>query len=300
MINLCKLKTISLHDRKSKVSIRDFAKMYNLAKNNFSECFPNIFAAKDLRELVQHIKQAKQNNKKIIWMIGAHVIKNGLNPLIIQLMEQDYISHIALNGAGVIHDTEIALVGKTSEDVKENLNDGSFGMASETAGFINKSIDLRDMDGYGKAIGKTLFELTTYRDHSISAMAYEMGISVSVHIAIGTDINQMHPSFLPSVMAEASYRDFILFCKQISQLEDGVILNWGSAVILPEVFLKAFAINKNLGNQINNFVAANFDFVRQYRPDENILKRPGGKAYNFVGHHEIMLPLLAIMIMGDL
>jgi len=219
MINLCKLKTISLHDRKSKVSIRDFAKMYNLAKNNFSECFPNIFAAKDLRELVQHIKQAKQNNKKIIWMIGAHVIKNGLNPLIIQLMEQDYISHIALNGAGVIHDTEIALVGKTSEDVKENLNDGSFGMASETAGFINK----------------------TYRDHSISAMAYEMGISVSVHIAIGTDINQMHPSFLPSVMAEASYRDFILFCKQISQLEDGVILNWGSAVILPEVFLKAFA-----------------------------------------------------------
>ena len=221
-------------------------------------------------------------------------------------MERGIITAIALNGAGIIHDSEIALVGHTSEDVSREIVDGSFGMAAETAQVINSAIKegVKRGWGIGESVGKKLLDLDLpFNDVSILAAGARLNIPITVHVAVGTDIIHMHPSCDGSAVGEGSYRDFRLFSSIISQLDQGVYLNIGSAVILPEVFLKAFNLVKNLGHKIDKFTTVNLDFVRHYRPLTNVVNRPqscGGKGYNITGHHEIMLPLLAAAVIEEL
>jgi len=241
-------------------------------------------------------------------MLGAHVIKCGLSPIVIDLINRGIIDCIALNGAGIIHDFEIAFQGKTSEDVERAIRDGSFGMAQETAGFINDAIKagIKSDLGVGKSMGKAIDQdnRLPYKNLSILHTAYKKGITVSVHVAIGTDIVHQHLSCNGAAVGQASLKDFHNFIAEVSKLGDGgVLINFGSAVILPEVFLKALTVARNLGYKVKNFTTANFDMIYHYRPEQNIVRRPtqdSGKGYYIIGHHEIMLPLLASAIIEEL
>lgn len=268
----------------------------------FVECLPRILKAKDIRELVEDIIRARNERKEIIFMMGAHPIKCGLSPVIIDLMENGFITAIASNGASVIHDVELAFFGATSEEVDSAINDGSFGMASDTADFINGAIidGQKDSLGFGESVGKKLIESAPPNiEISILASAYRLGIPFTVHIAIGSDIIHMHPTFDGRAAGELSARDFRIFAAKVARLDGGVVLNFGSTVIMPEVFLKALSMARNLGYNVFRFTAANFDMVQHYRPNRNIIERPtsiSGKGYSFTGHHELMLPLLAAML----
>jgi hypothetical protein len=233
-------------------------------------------------------------------MAGAHVIKCGLNPIVIELMKKKAISCICLNGAGIIHDFEIAFAGKTSEDVGENLKEGKFGMGRETAEFINSAVKegVQDGLGLGNAVAKKISaSKLRFKNLSLTFNAFKFKIPVCVFVAIGTDIIHQHPSFDASLTAEGSLRDFHTFVENVSRLnKGGVLLNFGSAVILPEVFLKALNLARNLGNPVRDFTTANFDMLYHYRPSQNVCQRPvslGGSGYYIIGHHEIMLPFLA-------
>jgi len=299
-IDLNKIKTIPLDSRKCKVSIEDFAKTAKKGSSfkDFYDSLPRILASQNIKELVGSIATAYRQKKMIILMMGAHVIKCGLSPLVIDLMKRGVIKAVALNGAGVIHDTEISMIGRTSEDVGEGILDGSFGMAKETAFFINDAINsgFQKGVGMGYAVGSKIVKTKRpHRDLSILANGYELDVSVTAHVAIGTDIIHQHPSANGQAIGEGSLLDFKNFIYSVANLEGGVILNFGSAVILPEVFLKAVTVARNLGYKIKVFTAANFDMINQYRPHQNILSRPtsaGGKSYNIIGHHEIMMPIL--------
>lgn len=299
-VDLKNIKTIPLNARKCKVAIADFAKTAKKGSSfkAFYDSLPNILAAQDLKNLVAAVLKARSKDKMVIVMMGAHVIKCGLSPLIIDLMKKGIVKAVALNGAGVIHDTEIAMIGRTSEDVGEGIIDGSFGMAKETASFINDAINhgFSDGIGIGEAVGsRILKDKLPHRDMSILACGYELGVPVTSHVAIGTDIIHQHPSANGEAIGEGSLLDFKTFIYSVSKLEGGVALSFGSAVILPEVFLKAVTVARNLGFKLNEFTAANFDMINQYRPRQNILARPtssGGRSYNMIGHHEIMIPLL--------
>lgn len=231
--------------------------------------------------------------------MGAHVIKVGLNPVVIDLMERGIIKAVAMNGAGIIHDFELAMTGQTSEDVAASIGDGSFGMAQETCDFLGKAILQagRKNIGLGQAVGQAVIDAgLPVAEKSILAAGARLGIPVTVHIAIGTDIIHMHPEFNPQEAGGASYRDFMTFASVVASLDQGVYLNIGSAVILPEVFLKALTLVRNLGHKVEKLTTVNMDFIRHYRPMTNVVHRPtleGGKGYNLVGHHEIMLPLIA-------
>ena len=298
-VDLNKIKTIPLNARKCKVSTSDFAKQ--AAKGDsfktFYDSLPNILAAHNLKALVEAVVSAHKKNKMIIIMMGAHVIKCGISPLIIDLMKRGVVKAVAFNGAGVIHDTEIAMIGRTSEDVGEAILDGSFGMAKETASFINEAINsgYNKGLGIGEAVGGVIVKSKLpHRNMSILASAYELGIPVTAHVAIGTDIIHQHPSANGAAIGEGSLLDFSNFIYSVSKLEGGVLINFGSAVILPEVFLKAITVARNLGNKVDTLTTANFDMINQYRPHQNILSRPtskGGRGYNIIGHHEIMIPL---------
>jgi len=295
-LNLSRVKTISIANRKSKVRLNDFASVHKTDSfSDFIDSLPNILAGRDFKEVVDAILKAKRKEKPIVWALGAHVIKCGLNPIIINLMKKGFVSCVALNGGGCIHDVEIALNGKTSEYVENSLKYGSFGMAHETAEFINNA--LRKNLGFGEAVGKKLLKvMAPYNSYSILASAAELEIPVTVHVAIGTDIIHMHPNMDGSLTGKVSYTDFKIFSSVVSNLEGGVFLNIGSAVILPEIFLKAVNVVRNLGHEVRNFTTVNFDFQLQYRAMENVVKRPtanSGKGYYIVGHHEIMIPLLA-------
>jgi len=308
-IDLTKITSYSIQQRKSKVEIRDFASCFD-PKGSFSEYWnsmPHILAAKELHELVKKIVFAFQSSKPVIFMMGAHIIKCGLSPLIINLMERGIVTCIAMNGAGVIHDAEIAFWGSTSEDVAKAIDDGSFGMVQETPEIINQALaeGAKNSLGFGEAVGKKIFETDCpYQNSSILAKGHELSVPITVHVAIGTDIIHQHRSSDGAVIGELSYRDFKIFCHQISNIGDGgVVLNFGSAVILPEVFLKAVTITRNLGHNVKNFSTANFDIIRQYRPQANVVQRPtqtGGKGYEFIGHHEILLPLLIAGIFTEI
>ncbi|MCX5716405.1 MAG: hypothetical protein NTV07_06095 [Candidatus Omnitrophica bacterium] len=297
-----KLKLYSIRNRKSKVSVVEFAKPAKKGASfaNFYDGLPDILAVKSLRAVADSLALAKKRKKTVIFMAGAHVIKCGLSPLVIDLMERGVIKAVAMNGAGIIHDTEIAMAGKTSEDVDAGILDGSFGMAEETSLFINKAINLgcRLGFGIGEVLGKRITEKKfKYRHLSILAAAHRLGIPVTVHVAIGTDIIHQHPLADGAAIGEGSMADFKKLVRSVSSLGGGgVVLNFGSAVILPEVFLKAINIARNLGFRVKDFTAANFDMYTHYRPTQNILLRPTqkgfGKGYNIIGHHEIMLPLL--------
>lgn len=304
-IDLAKIKTISIHKRKSKVSLEQNAQPVSsgCSFREFWDSLPDILKSRDLRELVDRINQAVKNSSPVILMMGAHVIKTGLNPVIIDLMENAVIQGLVMNGACCIHDVELAYFGKTSEDVSINLKDGMFGMVKETADIINTIAKkgCRERVGFGEAVGKMIQKQNPpYIANSIIAHAYKLGIPVTIHVALGTDIVHQHPSCEGSAIGEISMRDFRILAHVLSQLDDnGVVLLFGSAVILPEVFVKALSIARNISGSIKGFTTACFDMKDHYRVNENVLKRPvsdGGKSYKITGHHEIMLPLFAAAI----
>jgi hypothetical protein len=309
MININKVKRYPVKARFSKVNLADFAKP-PVRKGSFAKFFdslPNILKAKEIRDIAASIVKAKRKKKPVIFMSGAHVIKCGLNPVVIELIKKKVISCLCLNGAGIIHDFELAFQGKTSEDVSENLKDGSFGMGKETADFLNNAVKegVGEGLGLGYAVAKKISETKLkYKELSLLYNAYKYRVPVCVFVAIGTDIIHQHPSFSASHTAEGSVRDFYLLTENIGNLNSGgVVLNFGSAVIMPEVFLKALNLSRNLGAQVKDFVTANFDMVYHYRPSQNICLRPvssGGKGYYIIGHHEIMLPLLAQAVIEKL
>jgi deoxyhypusine synthase len=249
--------------------------------------------------VISSITTAFKDKNTIVLAMGAHVIKVGLNPIVIDLMERGIITAVAMNGAGIIHDLEIALAGHTSEDVATSIENGSFGMTHETCEFLNEAIHRSGQQpiGLGEAVGMEIIEKKLpYTEQSILAAGFRLGIPVTVHVAIGTDTIHMHPGFDARETGEATHRDFRTFASIIATLEKGVYLNVGSAVILPEVFLKAVTLVRNLGHNIENFTTVNMDFIRQYRPLTNVVNRPttkGGQGFNLTGHHEIMLPLIA-------
>ena len=310
-INVAGVKTISIKGRKSKVTPKDFAKPLNARRarfKDFTDSLPHILVADELRDLVNDIVHSRKINKPVILMMGAHVIKVGLSPLIVDLLEIGIITHVAMNSAASIHDVETAMWGKTSEDVATNLMDGTFGMSKETGDFINLALTkgMKESDeGYGETLGKKIVAMKARnRNLSILAKCYELGVPATVHAAIGTDIIHQQATMDGAATGELSYRDFKVFVNSIKNLiNGGVVLNFGSAVIMPEVFLKALTVARNLGYKAKGFSTANFDMIRQYRPQMNVVERPTqkfGRGYNFTGHHEIMFPLLAAMIKAQL
>ena len=298
--SLAGVSTYPLASRKSKAHAADFATPYTGGgMNEFLDSLPSILAAADFKAVVAAMKAAQQDGRAIIWGLGAHVIKTGLSPILIDLMERGFVSAIATNGAGIIHDFELALSGATSEDVDEALGPGRFGMAEETATVLNGAITdgvARGL-GIGQAVGATLRETRpAHADLSIVAAAARLEIPITVHVAIGTDIIHMHPAASGAALGEGSLRDFRYFVSNVARLERGVYLNCGSAVILPEVFLKAVALARNRGVSLDGLTTVNLDFARLYRPQTNVVSRPvagTGKGYSLTGHHEIMIPLLA-------
>jgi hypothetical protein len=247
--------------------------------------------------------KAKKRNRAIIFGLGAHVIKVGLSPIIIDLMKEGWITALALNGAGIIHDFEIAFTGQTSEEVQFQIKNGHFGMAQETGQMLNDAINSGEEKGLGlgEAVGKMIATSDfPHKDMSLLSVAYNLNLPVTVHVAIGTDIIHFHPEVKGEAIGNASLKDFFLFCSLLEKLEDGgVFVNIGSAVILPEVFLKALSFVRNKGRPLESFSTAVFDFIHHYRPYENVVKRPHGKkgrGFYFIGHHEIMIPLLAVSL----
>jgi hypothetical protein len=300
-MDFSKLKTYSIKKRKSKVNTTLFAKLLK-PKSSFCAFFdslPNLLKAKELKEIVQAIVDAKRKKRPVLFLMGAHVIKCGLSPLVIELLEKDVVSCIALNGAGVIHDFEIAYCGRTSEDVASAIKDGSFGMARETAEFINTAVNAGAARGwgFGKAIGEKIRRKNLKNKHlSIAYACAKLEKPLTVHVAIGTDIVHQHPSFDGAKTGIASQRDFRILTEEVARLGNGgVVVNIGSAVILPEVFLKALGVARNLTKGITRFTTVNLDMNFHYRPFQNIVKRPvagDGRGYYMIGPHEIMLPLL--------
>ncbi|MEW6184341.1 MAG: hypothetical protein AB1585_01225 [Thermodesulfobacteriota bacterium] len=304
-LSLKGIKTYSLKDRPSKVDIKDFSRPWTAGGSlyEFLTTLPNILGAGDFKDIVKAMIKAKEAGKTLHWAMGAHVIKVGLTPVLISLMKEGFISALALNGAGVIHDTELAMVGRTSEDVERELAKGNFGMARETSHFLNRAIKkgAAKGQGIGVAVGEALLRAKfPFLEYSLLASARRLGIPVTVHVAIGTDIIHLHPSMDPAATGQASYKDFKTFCSVVRTLEEGVYLNIGSAVILPEVFLKAVTLVRNLGHPLGRFTAVNLDFIRQYRPSTNVVHRPtleGGRGFHLTGQHELMLPLLAAALL---
>lgn len=270
------------------------------------EKLPNILAGSDFRMLVAKLTMAVKKKKTIILSMGAHAIKIGLSPVILDLMERGIITGIAMNGAGIIHDLEVAMVGATSEDVDNELPQGRFGMAKETGEFLNSAIreGAKKGDGLGYSVGKNILKASfRYNKFSLLAGASRMNIPLTVHVAIGTDIIHFHPDVDGSATGKTSHLDFRIFATLISNLEGGVYINLGSAVILPEVFLKALTLVRNLGFNVKKFTTVDMDFIRHYRPMTNVVKRPtleGGEGFSLTGHNEIMFPMLAAALIESL
>lgn len=298
------VKTYSLRSRKSKVEIELAARPYKKGDSfkSFLNSLPSYLAASDLKAIAEAIVKARKDDRPVVLGMGAHPIKVGLSPIIIDLMKKGIITAVATNGACIIHDFEISFAGKTSEDVASELCSGRFGMARETAGGINKAIKIGVSKGFG--IGRSVGEYINnskhkYRDMSIFSTGYNLGIPMTVHVSIGTDIIHMHPDADGKSIGEGSMRDFRLFASVVADLEGGVYINLGSAVIMPEVFLKAINVARNLGHKVEDITTVNMDFIQHYRPRQNVLIRPTmnkGRFYAITGHHEIMLPLLAASI----
>ena len=303
-IDLKNIETYSIKNRKSKVDVKDLGNPYQKGSSfsDFVNTLPNILAARDIKEVAESVVTAYKAKKVVAIGMGAHVIKVGLGPIIIDMMERGIITSIALNGAGIVHDSELAMIGQTSEDVAAELKGGAFGMGEETGRVLNEAIidGVKKGHGIGRAVGERLLkEKFPYNDKSILAAGARLDIPVTVHVAVGTDIIHMSPHCSGAAIGEGSHTDFRIFSSIVSQLEKGVYLNVGSAVILPEVFLKALTLVRNLGHEVNNFTTVNMDFIQGYRPLTNVCKRPtmsGGKGYSLTGHHEIMLPLLVAMV----
>ena len=300
-IDLKKVKTYSIKKRKNLFKSEQFGKPIESKDfNKFIDSLPKVLAANDLRNVIDNIVKAHKKTRPVVLALGAHVIKCGLSPLVIDLMKRGIITAVAMNGSGAIHDYEISLIGETSEDVSHSLKDGSFGMAKETAEAIQTAASVPD-SGLGRALGnKILKDNNKHRKDSILAVGAQLKIPVTVHVAVGTDIIHMHPCVSGSDIGESSHIDFKLLCSVVAGLEGGVWLNVGSAVIMPEVFLKAITVARNLGRKVRDFTTVNMDMIQHYRPQMNVVKRPTTHGYSITGHHEIMLPLLRLGILAGL
>jgi hypothetical protein len=301
-IDLTRVKLTSLGGRVNKVALDGMAQPHRVGQTfiDFLASLPNLMAVQNLRAVVQAIVAARRAGRPFILGIGGHVIKCGLSPLLIDMMERKIVTALAMNGAAAIHDFEIALIGATSEDVAEGLKHGTFGMVRETGELMNQGINQvleHPTKGMGELLGDTLNRIDVpYRAYSLMAAGRRLSVPITVHVAVGCDIIHMHPTSDGAAIGRASFNDFRLFAALVSELTGGVYLNIGSAVVMPEVFLKAFTIAQNLGRNLHDFVTVNMDMIPHYRPGENVVSRPalvGGRGYTLLGRHEIMVPLLA-------
>ena len=308
-IDISRVRTCSARTRISKISTELEAGPIraNMSMHDFLDALPKILKADALKAIALAVVNAKKKGKPVIAMIGGHVIKTGCSPVLAGLIDNGYITHVASNGAAAIHDTELARFGHTSEDVATQLEDGSFGMAEDTAALVNEAARQAaastetQKEGFGEAVGRLLSEeAPPYLNRALTYECFRLKIPYTLHVALGTDIVHQHPSASGAAIGEASLRDFRIFAASVSRLgEGGVVLNFGSAVLMPEVFLKALAVARNLGFPVTHFTTANFDMTQHYRPTVNVVQRPvlpGGKGYAITGHHEIMIPLLAAVI----
>ena len=304
-IDLSGITTYQAIDRPSKVTTELEGRPLRpgLRVSEFLEGLPSVLKANDLKAVARAVADAKRAEKPVMVMFGGHVIKTGLAPVLAGLAGDGFITHLASNGAAAIHDTELARLGHTSEDVSVQLEDGSFGMAADTALLVNEAAKraARGSEGFGEAVGAMLTEeKAPYVKRALIACAHRLNIPYTLHVALGTDIVHQHPTASGSAIGEASLRDFRIFAATVARIGGGgVVLNFGSAVIMPEVFLKALAVARNLGYPVRDFTTANFDMIQHYRPGVNVVQRPvatGGRGYTITGHHEIMIPLLAAAI----
>ncbi len=302
-LELHKVTTYSLESRPSKVTLNDFSKPIeeNSSARIFLESLPNILAVRDLRALAARIKRAHKLQKPIIWGLGGHVIKTGLAPILIDLLNRGLVTAIATNGSVLVHDVEVALIGSTSEDVDATLGKGSFGGADETGKLLNRAAQdgVRDGIGLGEALGRSLCALNPqHQEHSLLCAAYSARVPLTTHVTIGGDITHFHPEVDASALGTATHTDFRLLAELVRRMNGGgVYLNVGSAVVLPEVFLKCVTVVRNLGYELTDITTANFDFIQSYRPLTNVVRRPtangAGQGYAITGHHELTIPLLA-------
>ena len=309
-IDVSDLTTYPLKKRYSKVRVSDFAKPWRPGGSfsQFYRSLPDILGVKSLREVAKAVAKAHRKGRPVIVGLGAHVIKVGLSPILVDLMEQGILSAVAMNGAGIIHDFELALLGHTSEEVDAEIDEGRFGMAEETGRMLNEAIirGAHDREGLGESVGHYINRRQgqfPHRGTSILATGVKLGIPVTVHVAIGTDIIHMHPAADGAAIGATSLLDFRRLAAVVSGMEDGVYLNLGSAVILPEVFLKTVSLGRNLGHHLTKITTVDMDFRAHYRPLTNVVRRPtqkGGKGYSLIGHHEIMVPLLAAAVYEEL
>lgn len=301
-IDLSNVRTYPLASRTSKARVEDFGRAVapGATFSAWLDSLPKLLGAKDVRRVIDALVSARRAGRGIVWGIGAHVIKTGVSPVLIDLMRRGYVSALAMNGAGLIHDFEIALSGGTSEDVDEALGPGRFGMAEETGRLLNETIAAGATKGLGlgQAVASFLAERNPpYAEHSLLVTAHRLGVPVTVHVALGTDIIHMHSAASGAAIGETSLRDFRYFASSVGRLSGGVYVNCGSAVVLPEVFLKAVALAKNRGETLAGLTTVNIDFMRLYRPQTNVVIRPvaggTGTGISLVGHHEVLIPLIA-------
>lgn len=303
-LDFSRIRTYPLRERDNKVHLDQQARIWQPGGSfaQFLDSLPKILIGNDFRAVVSATVQAVRSQRPVIVSMGAHPIKCGLGPLLVDLMRQGVISAVAFNGAGAIHDFEMAMIGETSEDVQRGLEDGSFGMIDETGRQMNGAManGVKQGIGAGRALGEAIVKAPfPHKELSILHQGVVSNVPVTVHIAIGTDIIHQHPSTEGAVLGEASYLDFQKFAAVVAQLEGGILLNVGSAVVMPEVFLKALTIARNLGHTVDHFTTATFDMNRHYRPMENVVRRPtarGGHGYYIIGHHELLLPLWAAAV----
>ena len=306
--NVSGVRTYPLGSRESKARSADFARPVGRGAS-FQEWFdglPALLGAEDIRRVVRTLVAARAAGRGIVWGLGAHVIKTGVSPVIIDLMRRGYVSALAVNGAGIIHDFEIALSGSTSEDVDATLGPGRFGMAEETGRMLNEMIGegAAARLGLGQAVARALAALNPpFAERSVAVQAYRLGVPLTVHVGVGTDIIHMHPAASGAAIGDTSLRDFRYFVSAVARLEGGVYLNCGSAVLLPEVFLKAVALVRNQGIGLDRLTTVNIDFLRMYRPQTNVVMRPvagtGGQGISLVGHHEVLIPLIAAAVINS-
>jgi hypothetical protein len=307
-LSLDGIKTYSLTERHSKVSLRDFGRAFKPGGSfrEFVDRLPRLLAGEALRQVAAAWVKASRQGRQVILGMGAHPLKVGLSPILIDLLQRGLITGVAMNGAGIIHDAEVAMVGHTSEDVDQVLGCGQFGMARETAEFLNRAIAWGAQEGLGlgQAVGRRLQESDfPHKDLSLVGMAAALEVPLTVHVAVGTDIIHLHPSVAPEALGATTHRDFRLFAALVSELADGVFINLGSAVIIPEVFLKALTLARNLGHPVAPLTTVNLDFIQHYRPLTNVVRRPtagAGQGYALTGHHELLFPLLSALVVEEM
>lgn len=308
-LELAQVKTYPLASRTSKVTHGDFASPLaeDATLRDFLASLPNVLAVETLRKIADRMQRARELKKPIIWGIGGHVIKTGLAPMIIDLMKRGFVSAIAANGSVLVHDAEIAMIGSTSEDVDATLSEGVFGGADETGKLLNRAAQegAADQIGLGEAVSRSLVAMaTSYQEYSLLCAAYEAKVPFTIHLTIGGDIGHFHPTADGSSLGATTHTDFRLLAELVRRMDGGgVYLNIGSAVVLPEVFLKCVTLVRNLGHSLSNITTANFDFIQSYRPQTNVVRRPtekgAGEGFSITGHHELTIPLLAAMLLTN-